>query len=121
MRETIITSDQVKKINKIYDVFLNVYDTLQSENQTKIVRKILGKIHLISLTSIFEKVIDEDIDLDIVKDWLISFYGTGTRDVSGDERYNEFARGRVAVTEEAVKLRRDILMNSFEDFLDKNK
>lgn len=120
MKESVITSDQMGKINKIYDAFLSIYDNLQNENQTKIVRKILGKTHLISLTLIFGKAIDEDIDLNMVKDWLISFYGTGTRNVSVNEKYNEFSKGRVAVTEEAVKLRRDILMKSFGKFLEEN-
>lgn len=121
MRETVITKDQVEEINKTYDTFLKVYKSLQSIEQYKVIKKILGKVHLISLMSILEKSIHENINVDLVANWLISFFGTSTRFVSINSKYNEYSKGRVAVTEEAVYLRRKILLENFEKFLKENK
>lgn len=121
IRETIISTDQVEEINNIYDLFLEVYIGLQKLEQSKIIKKILGKVHLISLMSVLEKVINETIDLEEVTKWIISFFGTGTRFVSVNSKYNEYSKGRVAVTEEAVKLRKDILLESFDEFLKRDK
>lgn len=121
IRETIISTDQVEEISNIFDMFLEVYKSLQELEQSKIIKKILGKVHLISLMSVLEKAINETIDLEEVTKWIIGFFGTGTRFVSINSKYNEFSKGQVAVTEEAVKLRKDILLESFDEFLKKDK
>ena len=121
MRESIITKEQVEKINRIYDMFLIVYKYLQDAEQTKIVKKILIKVHLISLMSILEKVIKEEIDLKLIGEWLIRFFGTGTKFVSVNNKYNEYSKGRIAVTEGAVKLRKELLEEDLEDFLKEHR
>ena len=121
MRETVITENQVEEIGRTYDIFLKVYKTLQNVEQSKVTKKILGKVHLISLMSVLEKSIHENIDVGLIENWLISFFGTGTRFVSVSSKYNEYSKGRVAVTKEAVELRRKILSESFEKFLKENK
>lgn len=120
MRETVITKDQVEEINRIYDAFLKVYKILQNAEQSKVVKKILGKVHLISLMSILKKTIHENINIELVEKWLITFFGTGTRFVSINNKYNEYSKGRVAVTEEAVELRGKILLENFEEFLEES-
>ena len=120
MRETVITKDQVEEINRIYDAFLKVYKILQNAEQSKVVKKILGKVHLISLMSILKKTIHENINIELVEKWLIAFFGTGTRFVSINNKYNEYSKGRVAVTEEAVELRGKILLENFEKFLEES-
>lgn len=116
MKESIITEDQVEEINKIYDTFLNICKGLKEE-KSKVAKKILGKNHLISLMSIIQKAVRENMDLEIVKEWVVDFFETGTRDISVNDRYNEFAKGRIAVTEEAVNIRTRILNDSFSEFL----
>ena len=106
MRETVITKDQVEEINRTYDTFLKVYKILQNAEQSKVVKKILGKVHLISLMSVLKKTIHENTNIELVEKWLITFFGTGTRFVSINSKYNEYSKGRIAVTEEAVELRR---------------
>lgn len=121
IRETVISTEQVEIINNIYDRFIEVYKSLQELEQSKIIKKILGKVHLISLMSVLKKAIDESIDLEVLIKWIISFFGTGTRFVSINSKYNEYSKGRVAVTEEAVKFRKDILLESFDEFLKRDK
>ena len=121
MRETVITKDQVEEINRTYDTFLKVYKILQNAEQSKVIKKILGKVHLISLMSVLKKTNENTIDLKTVGDWLIKFFGTGTRFISIDIKYNEYSKGRVAVTEEAVKFRNKILLESFDEFLVESK
>lgn len=121
MRETVISSEQVEEIGKIYDLFLETYKLLQSVDQSRVVKKILSKVHLISLMSILQKAIKEEISLDLVSNWLMEFFGTKTRFVSVNRKYNEYSKGRVAVTEEAVKLREQILLESFDKYLKESK
>lgn len=66
--------------------------------------------------SIIQKAVRENMDLEIVKEWVVDFFETGTRDISVNDRYNEFAKGRIAVTEEAVNIRTRILNDSFSEF-----
>ena len=120
MRETVITKDQVEEINRTYDTFLKVYKILQNAEQSKVVKKILGKVHLISLMSVLKKSIHENTNIELVEKWLITFFGTGTRFVSINSKYNEYSKGRIAVTEEAVELRRKILLENFEKFLEES-
>lgn len=120
MRETVITKDQVEEINRIYDTFLKVYKILQNTEQSKVIKKILGKVHLISLMSVLKKTIHENTNIELVEKWLITFFGTGTRFVSINSKYNEYSKGRIAVTEEAVELRRKILLENFEKFLEES-
>ena len=120
MRETVITKDQVEEINRTYDTFLKVYKILQNAEQSKVIKKILGKVHLISLMSVLKKTIHENTNIESVEKWLITFFGTGTRFVSINSKYNEYSKGRIAVTEEAVELRRKILLENFEKFLEES-
>lgn len=116
MKESVITEDQVEEMHKIYDRFLDICRDLQDE-KPKVAKKILGKNHLISIMSIMQKAVRENIDLKVVKEWIVNFFETGTRDISVNDRYNEFAKGRIAVTEEAVNIRKNILGLSFSEFL----
>ena len=115
MKESVITEDQMEEINNIFDEFLSVCKELQ-KNKPKIAKKILGKNHMISIMPIMQKAVRDNIDLKVVKEWIVDFFGTETRDISVNSRYNEFAKGRIAVTEEAVNIRTRILNDSFSEF-----
>lgn len=115
MKESVITEDQMEEINNIFDEFLSVCKDLQ-KNKPKIAKKILGKNHMISIMPIMQKAVRDNIDLKVVKEWIVDFFGTETRDISVNSRYNEFAKGRIAVTEEAVNTRIRILNDSFSEF-----
>lgn len=115
MKESVITEDQMEEINNIFDEFLSVCKDLQ-KNKPKIAKKILGKNHMISIMPIMQKAVRDNIDLKVVKEWIVDFFGTETRDISVNSRYNEFAKGRIAVTEEAVNIRTRILNDSFSEF-----
>ena len=71
---------------------------------------------MISIMPIMQKAVRDNIDLKVVKEWIVDFFGTETRDISVNSRYNEFAKGRIAVTEEAVNIRTRILNDSFSEF-----
>ena len=115
MKESVITEDQMEEINNIFDEFLSVCKDLQ-KNKPKTAKKILGKNHMISIMPIMQKAVRDNIDLKVVKEWIVDFFGTETRDISVNSRYNEFAKGRIAVTEEAVNIRTRILNDSFSEF-----
>lgn len=119
MKETKITLEQVEMINKIFDMYVEVYNILLDEKERKIAKKILNKINMISLMSIFKMAIDENIKARKIKAWMCSFFSGGKGNESRNNEYNEIIKGRVAVTEAAVLSRRDILECSFKKFLDR--
>lgn len=119
MKETEILMEQVETLNKIFDMYVEVYNILLDEKERKIARKILNKINMISLMSIFKISIDEDIKVRKIKTWLGSFFGIGKGSESMDSEYNEMIKGRIAVTEDAVLSRKNILENSFRKFLNR--
>lgn len=116
LKDTVITDDQVEEISKIYDLILNIYENLKEKKQTKIIKKMFNKTNLISLVSVFKEMKDEDICIDKMEEWIVHFYGTGTKEMSLNNKYNEIVKGRIAVTENAVILRKKILLNNFKEF-----
>lgn len=121
MKETKITDEQVKEFNKMFDVYVEVYNILLDEKQRKIARKLLNKTNMISLMIIFKKVIDENVEIRKIKNWLCLFFDNENVNGSVDEQYNELVKGRAAVTESAVVTRMDILLNNFDAFLNNTK
>lgn len=119
MKETKISDEQIKILNKIFDIYVEIYNILLDEKERKVAKKILNKTNMISLMSIFKIAIDEDIKIRKIKTWTSSFFGIGKGNESKDPEYNEIIKGRVAVTEAAVLSRKDILENSFRKFLNK--
>lgn len=117
LKDTIITNEQVEEINKIYDLLLDLYEILTDKKQTKIIKKIFNKTNLISLVSVFKEVKDKEISIDKMEEWIVHFYDTGTKEMSLNNKYNEIVKGRIAVTENAVVSRKNILLNNFKEFI----
>ncbi len=119
MKDAIISEDQVKEMNKIFDMYVEVYNILLDEKERKIARKLLNKTNMISLMSIFKKAIDNAIKERIIKNWISEFFGDEKGNGSTHEKYNEIIKGRIAVTENAVNERKNILLEDFKEFCDK--
>lgn len=119
MKDAIISEDQVKEMNKIFDMYVEVYNILLDEKERKIARKLLNKTNMISLMSILKKAIDNAIKERIIKNWISEFFGDEKGNGSTHEKYNEIIKGRIAVTENAVNERKNILLEDFKEFCDK--
>lgn len=115
LKDTVITDDKEKEIVSIFDTMMIVYEELKDDK--KIVKKLFNKNNLIALASVIKKVNDEKIETEKLINWIINFYETDTSDMSKNEEYNEIIKGRVAVTENAVITREEILINSFGEFI----
>lgn len=118
MKDANISAEQVEKINIMFDMYVEVYNILLDEKERKIAKKLLNKTNMISLMSIFKKAIDDSIKTRIIKEWICSFFGNEKGNGSTNEIYNEIIKGRIAVTENAVIERRDILMEDLDKFLE---
>lgn len=119
MKDAIISEDQVKEMNKIFDMYVEVYNILLDEKERKIARKLLNKTNMISLMSVFKKAIDNSVKERIIKNWISEFFGDEKGNGSTHEKYNEIIKGRIAVTENAVNERKNILLEDFKEFCDK--
>jgi hypothetical protein len=117
LKDTVITDEQVDEINKIYDLLLDLYEKLADKKQTKIIKKMFNKTNLISLVSVFKEGKDKEICIDEMEEWMVRFYDTGTKEMSLNDEYNEIVKGRIAVTENAVVSRKNILLNNFKEFI----
>lgn len=119
LKYTVITDDHVEEIDKIYDLFLNLYESLKEKKLTKIIKKMFNKTNLISLVSVLKNAKKDNIGIDKVEEWIIRFYNTGTKEMSVNYEYNKIVKGRVAVTENAVVSRERILLNDFRKFIER--
>lgn len=117
MENTKISGDEIVEIIGIFDSFVKLYGMLVEDKEKKVIRKILNKTNLISLSSVLQKAIKNEDDIKNVKDWMVRFYSPGTKNMSINIEYNDISRGRIAVTEKAVIARRDILLKDYEEFL----
>lgn len=117
LKDTVITDEQVEEINKIYDLMLSIYEKLVDKKQTKIIKKMFNKTNLISLVSVLKEARDKEICIDKMEEWIGHFYDTGTKEMSFNDKYNEIVKGRIAVTENAVVSRKNILLNNFKEFI----
>lgn len=118
MKEVNISEEQVEKISKIFDMYVDAYNILLNEKERKVARKLLNKTNMLSLMSVLKKASDGNIKERIIKDWIISFFGREKGNTTTNERYDEIMKGRVAVTESAVIERANILTKDFEEFLE---
>lgn len=117
MEDTVIDDEQADAINNIFDLYVKVYKVLFNEKRKKAIKEILNKTNLISLSYILNLAIENNVTVETLKEWLIKFFQTGTKEISINSRYNENAKGREAVTEAAVKTRMQILEESFKEFV----
>ena len=117
MKDAVISSKQMEKINKIFDMYVEVYNILLDEKERKTAKKLLNKTNMVSLMSVFSKSIDDNIEISKIKKWLCSFFGSGKGNDSENEKYNELIKGREAVREIAVISRKNILIHNFEEYL----
>ena len=115
MNSTEIKDEQKETIKKVFDLCLDIYNDLSDKKQQKVIKKVINKTNLITLTYIFKIAIENNIELEKIENWLIEFFGTNTKEMSVNSIYNENAKGRETVTESAVKTRIRILEDSFKE------
>lgn len=121
LESTDIEDSQIEKINRCLDLFLGLYEKLDINSDKKLIKKLFNKNNMISLMSVFEKCANENIDIDSVRVWAKNFYNVAEKELSMNAGYNAISKGRAAVTEGAVLERKDILLKSFSDFLERKE
>lgn len=119
LKECEITEEQMIIIKNIYDVYLLLLEKIINDKQTKIFKKITNKLQLISLCFILKKVIEENIEIENLKEWIDNFFETENKEVSINSRYNEISKGREAIREKEVKERLQILEENFNQYIEK--
>ena len=119
LKECEITEEQMIIIKNIYDVYLLLLEKIINDKQTKIFKKITNKLQLISLCFILKKIIEENIEIENLKEWIDNFFETENKEVSINSRYNEISKGREAIREKEVKERLQILEENFNQYIEK--
>ena len=122
MQDTDISDYEVNTINECFDYLLDVYNKIKEKDTKESIRvckKIVKKTHFLSLLSIIDKALSDDINLDLTSDWIMEFFDY-SKGASINEEYNENSKAGSAKAD-AIKKREAALMESFESYLSLNQ
>ena len=111
-----ISISEVEKVAiiEVFDLIVDAHTILVERNEKKIAKKIYTETHMVSLIPYFKKSIENDINVDMVVDWLIEFYGVSDG-TSTSSLYNE-ASGSGSAKSSNIIDRDDALSESYVDF-----
>lgn len=119
MEETIISDKQKEELNKVLDVLRDVYINLAEKVEEKsklrmLRKKLASETHLISFVPFVKKSIDENVDIDMLTEFFISFYDTDNG-ASISAVYNDTVKGGSAKAANIAK-RNEELSAAWNEF-----
>lgn len=116
-----INANEKAILSTIFDYVCDIHSELIERENKKVARKIYTETHLVSLMPFFKKAVEDNINVELMVDWIESFF-TSANCTSISEDYNEYAGSGVA---KAVNIqgRYKALESSFNEFFaeDNNK
>lgn len=99
---------------EVFNLMVDVHTTLIDRKEKKVAKKLYTETHMVSLVPYFKKAIEDDIDSEMMADWLIEFFGT-TEGASVSDMYNEAAGSGSAKSANIID-RDNALSESFIEF-----
>lgn len=107
---TSITNEERIELDKVFSLIRETHATLIGNLKRKdIAKRLYTETHMISLIPYFAKAVEEDIDDDMMADWLVEFFG------SHSEEYDT-AAGNGSAKNSNIVIRNNIISESFEQF-----
>ena len=114
LEKTDITETQKRELNYVFDYAMRVHNGILEKGKKKIAKKMYTETHFISLVPFLSKADDENIDPDMVADWIIEFFDSDNEtSVSND--YN-MASSRGSAKPMNIQTRHKTLADSYEIF-----
>ncbi len=90
-----INADEKAIMDKVFDYIYDVHSELIEREDKKVAKKVYTETHMISLMPFFKKSVENDVNVELMADWIESFFTT-TDGASTSEDYNECAGSGVA-------------------------
>ena len=112
--KTEISESEKLAMIEVFNMIVDTHATLIERSEKKVAKKLYTETHMVSLVPYFKKAIEDDIDSDMMADWLVEFFGT-TEGASVSEAYNEAADSGYAKSSNIIE-RDNALSESFAEF-----
>lgn len=114
MEGEVWNEDDVKELDGIFNTLLHAYQQIDDK---KVKRKIVTRIHLISLVPVIQSVLRNGlVDESQLISWMKEFFDDKYKTASISERYNQYV-GAGSARKEAVIARYEEMEKSLNDFL----
>lgn len=112
--EIAISKEEENEIASLFDYIVKLHSLLRFKHFLRADKKIYTEIHLISLIPFLEKTKSDNIDIDQVVNWLVSFYEVDG-ETSISEEYNNNCMSKVARSSSIIA-RNNALSESFNNY-----
>ena len=101
---------------EVFNLIVDTHIILVDRNEKKVAKKLYTETHMVSLIPYFKKAIENDIDAELMADWIVQFFGT-TGGASISNLYNE-ASGSGSAKSSNIIDRDDALSESYDEFFE---
>lgn len=113
LEQTEITEAEKVAMIEVFNLIVDTHTALVDQKEKKIAKKLYTETHLVSLAPYFKKAIENDIDCNMMAEWITDFYAADGASVSAE--YNDACSGGSAKSVNIVT-RHDALAQSYEEF-----
>lgn len=117
MKDVIITKEQETEIMNVLTRIKQLHDTV-AEQDKKTAKKIYVRTHMISMTPIIKKSLDDNVNIVDLKEWALSFY-CGSSKATVSFIYN-MAAGAGSGKPQQVAKRVEEVEKSYDNFMNKH-
>lgn len=114
LEKTKISESEKLAMIEVFDMMFDTHAALIERKEKKVAKKLYTETHMVSLVPYFKKAIEEDIDCDMMADWLVEFFGAADG-ASVSDLYNEAAGSGSAKSSNIID-RDNALSESFTEF-----
>lgn len=114
IENTQISEDEKLELIKVFNLAVNIHSRLIESREKKVAKKLYTETHLISLIPYLKKAVEEDLNEELVKLWILDFFGT-TDGASVSDFYNE-ASGSGSAKSVNIQARNKALNDNYKEF-----
>lgn len=109
-----ITDSEKLAMVEVFNLIVETHSILIDRKEKKVAKKLYTETHMVSLVPYFKKAIEDDIDSEMMADWLNEFFNTKDA-ASVSEEYNDACSGGSAKNIN-ITARHNALAQSFAEF-----
>ena len=114
LEETEITEAEKLKMINVFNLIVDTHSTLINYNEKKVAKKLYTETHFVSLIPYFCKAVENNINCNMMADWVVDFFGVkDTASIS--EEYNNACTGGSAKNANILS-RHNALEKSYAEF-----
>ena len=114
LEKTEITETEKLAMIEVFNLMVDTHNVLVDRKEKKIAKKLYTETHMVSLVPYFKSAIEDGIDVEMMADWLIEFFGADDG-ASVSTLYNEAAGSGSAKYSNIID-RDDALSESYAEF-----